>query len=332
MGKDISVGICPVIIEYPVNEIVDRVHLYEDAGFDLLWEGDHTLPWHHTNGHSASALVAAEAYLQRTKKISVHYMVAGTGIRHHPVDIALNAATMGLLHPGRVALHVGAGEAMNDKTVTGYWPSNKERLERLDEALKLIRTCWESRDYFMFKGKYFRSFFYLYDRPTNPIPLIGVAGGPKAAEIMGKYCDGILTLGPPNYLRDVVLPAFEKSAQQAGKDPKQLTKMVFIDTSYHPDINEAVRKARLYGGVLIPECYSVVQDPRIIEQRSYLVRDDVLRSVFAVSSNPEEIIEKYATYIKAGFDTLIWAEISPDPLLTIKICREKIIPTLKNSV
>ncbi|MEM4219617.1 MAG: LLM class flavin-dependent oxidoreductase [Candidatus Caldarchaeum sp.] len=332
MTREVRVGICPVLIEYSPREILDRIPLYEDAGFDLLWEGDHTLPWHHTNGHSGSALVMAEAYLQLTKKIEVHYMVSGTGIRHHPIDIALNVTTMALLHGDRVALHLGTGEAMNDKTTTGYWPSSKERLERLKEAIKLIRMCWQSNDYFTFKGAFFNSFFYLYDKPSKPIPIIGVAGGPRAAEVAGRLCDGILTLGPVEYLKNTILPAFEKGARYEGKDPGKLSKMVFLDTSYHPDINQALRKARLYGGVLIPECYSVVQDPRIIEQRSFLVRDDILMDVFTVASKPEDIVEKYAMYVKAGFDTLIWAEISPDPNLTPRVCRDVVIPALKSSV
>jgi G6PDH family F420-dependent oxidoreductase len=323
-----KIGLCPVIIEYPSQDILSRVHLYEEAGFDFLWEGDHTLPWHHTSGHGASALVMAEAYLQRTSHIPVHYMVSGIGVRHHPIDIALQAATMAAIHPGRVGLHIGTGEAMNEKTTSGKWPSNKERLERTEESIRLIRLFWESKDYFKFRGKYFSSFSFLYDKPKTPIPLIGVAGGPKMAEVTGKLCDGLLTLGSAKYLSETVLPAFEAGARSVGKDPHSLTKMVFIDTSYHPDMDKALSKARLYGGVLIPECYSVVQDPRIIEQRSGLVKDSVLKEVFAIGSTAEDIVKKYEEYLKMGFDALIWAEISPDPFLTVKACKE-IIPLLK---
>jgi coenzyme F420-dependent glucose-6-phosphate dehydrogenase len=259
-------------------------------------------------------------------------MVAGIGIRHHPVDIALQTATMASLHPGRVSLHLGTGEAMNEKTTTGVWPSDKERVERVTEAFRLIKTSWTSESYFRFKGEYFDSFFYLYDKPAKPIPIIGVAGGPKMAELAGEHCDGILTLGPIDFLKSTVLPAFEKGARKAGKDPSKLSKMAFIDTSYHPDMAKAVAKARLYGGVLIPECYSVVQDPRVIEQRSALVRDDVLTAAFAVGSRAGDLVERYAAFAKAGFDTLIWAEISPDADLTAKFCKEQFLPALKGTV
>lgn len=325
----IKIGVCPVIIEYPPQEILSRIHLYEQVGFDLIWEGDHTLPWHHTGGHSASALVMVEAYLQMTKRIPVHYMVSGIGLRHHPYDIALQIATMSIIHNGRVGLHIGTGEAMNEKTTVGKWPSAGERIRRTEEAIRLIRFFWESNDYARFNGRYFKTFSYIYDKPRTKIPLIGVAGGPKMAEIAGMLCDGLLSLGSTNYLKSVILPAFEKGAKSVGKEPSALQKMVFIDTSYHPDLEKALRKARLYGGVLIPECYSMIQDPRIIEQRSNLVKDSVLMDVFAIGTTPEEIIRKYEAYKKIGFDTLIWAEISPEPLVSLDACRE-IIPALKS--
>jgi secondary-alcohol dehydrogenase (coenzyme-F420) len=332
MTLPLRLGICPVMIEYPAAEIVERVPKYEEAGFDLLWEGDHTLPWHHSGAHSASALVMVEAYLQRTRSIPVHYMVSGTGVRQHPVDIALQAATMASLHPGRVSLHLGTGEAMNEKTITGIWPPQSERIERVTETMRLIKKCWASEKYFTFHGRFFNSFFFLYDKPSQPIPLVGVAGGPRMAEIVGEQCDAILTLGPLDFLKSDVLPAFDRGARKAGKDPSKLSKMAFIDTSYHPEMAKAVAKARLYGGVLIPECYSVVQDPRIIEQRSALVRDDVLTGAFAVGSKVGDLVERYAAFARAGFDTLIWAEISPDANLTPSFCREQFIPALRGSV
>jgi G6PDH family F420-dependent oxidoreductase len=326
MPKKLKIGICPVIVEYDPLDIIKRVPLYEEAGFDLIWEGDHTLPWHHTNGHCSAANIMIEAYLQRTNKIACHYMVAPLGLRNHPVDVALQTATMAILHEGRVGLHVGTGEAMNENTVTGVWPTNAERVARVEEAIQLIKKCWTSQDYFTFKGKYFTTFFYLYDKPKQPIPLIGVAGGVRMAKIAGKYCDGILSLGPPDYFKSVILPAFYAAAREAGKDPDKMEKMAFVDTSYHPDFELALKKARLYGGVLIPECYSIIQDPRVIESRSALVRDDVLISAFNIASKPDQIISRFEEYAKVGVTTVIWAEISPDPWLTPKVCKEHVIP------
>ncbi|MGO9645783.1 MAG: LLM class flavin-dependent oxidoreductase [Candidatus Bathyarchaeia archaeon] len=332
-NSGVKFGISPVVVEYEPRGILERVPLYEDAGFDALWEGDHILPWHHTGGHCTSAAVMATGYLERSKRVEVIYgVVAPLGLRIHPVDLAMQTATMACIHPGRAALCVGTGEAMNDKSVTGLWPPNGERVARVEEAIKLIKQYWESKDYFTFKGKYFRTqALYLYDKPTKAPPIYCAAGGPIMARIAGKYCDGMLALGPPNYFKDVLFPAFDAGAREAKKDPNSLVKAAFIDTSYHPDIKKAMASARMYGGVLIPECYHLIQDPRTIEQRSQLVRDEVLDAVFNIGSKAETLIEKFDAYRKVGVNHLVWAEISPDPNLSIKICKDEVIPYFRKT-
>jgi G6PDH family F420-dependent oxidoreductase len=323
-------AIQPTILEYDPVGILNRIPLYEDAGFDELWEGDHTLPWHHANGHCMNALVMTTLYLERSKKIGTVYgVVAPLGFRHHPVDVAMQAATLEITHPGRVGICLGAGEAMNEKTTSGVWPSNRERVERVEEAARLIRECWNSPDYFTFKGKYFKSFFFLYDKPKRKPTLWCAAGGPRMAKIAGRFCDAFVGLGAPTYFKDVLIPAFEEGARKSGRDPSKMYKAAFVDSSYHPDIKKALESARQYGGVLIPECYNLIQDPRIIEQRSRLVRDEVLMQVFNIGSKGDDLIQNFETYVKAGVNYLVWAEISPDPALTSKICKEEVIPYLK---
>ena len=98
----------------------ERVRALEDAGFQYIWEGDHTLPWQHSAGHSAGIFTTLTAFLSRTERAVVGGMVIPPiGIRHHPIDVAVEIATQALLYPGRVALCVGTGEAMNEKTTTG---------------------------------------------------------------------------------------------------------------------------------------------------------------------------------------------------------------------
>ena len=45
-------------------------------------------------------------------------------------------------------------------------------------------------------------------------------------------------------------------------------KCAWVSTSYHPDPEQALNGARVYGGLLIPEAYNYIQDPRVIEQRA----------------------------------------------------------------
>lgn len=331
MKGRLQISSSPDVVEYNPVDLYKRAAKYEEAGFDYLWEGDHTLPWHHTAGHCSSATVMLEAYLATTKRIKAGFMVLSPiGIRNNPVDVALISATMANLHPGRFALCVGTGEAMNERTTIGFWPSTKERLERLEEAIKIIKMCWTSKDYFKSKGKYFKPFFYMYDKPPQPIPLYCAANGPQAAKIAGKYCDGFVSINPPQYYKDVIIPTVIEAAKGAGRDPRQIEKAAWISTFYDPDPEKGLQSARRYGGLLIPECYHSIDDPRIIEARASLVRDDVLSKVFGIVTSADEMIKRIEEYIKVGIDHPILAEGSPNPDGAMPVYK-KVISYLKDT-
>jgi coenzyme F420-dependent glucose-6-phosphate dehydrogenase len=313
MATKLKIGSSPDVIEYHPVDLFNRAAKYEEAGFDYLWEGDHTLPWHHTGGHCSSATVMLEAYLATTKRIKGFMLVSPIGIRNNPVDVALISATMANLHPGRFALCVGTGEAMNERTTVGFWPSTKERIERLEEAIQVIKMCWTSKDYFKFKGKYFKPFFYMYDKAPERIPLYCAANGPRCARIAGKYADGFVSINPPQYYKDTIIPAVTQGAQEAGRDARQIERAAWISIFYDPDMEKALQSARRYAGLLIPECYHSIDDPRIIEARASLVRDDVLARVFGIVTSADELISRLEEYIKVGVDHPILAEGSPDP-------------------
>ena len=65
-------------------------------------------------------------------------------LRYQPAVVAHAFATMGCLAPGRVFLGIGSGESMNESPVIGVeWPKFKERSERLEEAVTLIKLLVE---------------------------------------------------------------------------------------------------------------------------------------------------------------------------------------------
>jgi coenzyme F420-dependent glucose-6-phosphate dehydrogenase len=331
--NEVTFGISPECLCHDIRDNVRRVGALEEAGFEYIWEGDHTLPWQHSFGHSAGIFTALTAFLGNTERATVGGMVIPPiGIRHHPIDVAVEVATQALLHPGRVALCVGTGEAMNEKTTTGFWPSLRERIERCVEAMELIKKTWESEDYFRHKGKYFDSFFFLYTKPSEPIPLLCAAQGPIMARNAGLHSGGYVAVGvPPSHHRDVLIPAFEEGARESGKDIGSLMKCAWVSTSYHPDPEQAVNGARVYGGLLIPEAYHHIQDPRVIEQRALLVREEAMREAFCIASTADEIVETYRRFVDAGCNHIIWADMSPDPMLVAPLWAEEVVPRLRSA-
>jgi alkanesulfonate monooxygenase SsuD/methylene tetrahydromethanopterin reductase-like flavin-dependent oxidoreductase (luciferase family) len=215
------------------------------------------------------------------------------GGRYHPLIIGQAAATIDNMYPGRFPLGVGSGEAMSEaRFFPCGWPRWRERIERLAEAVELMRMMWEAEDYFTYEGKYFKvENFFLYTKPKTRIPIYFAAQGKKAASYAGVYGDHLVTVNSPEVCRDVVFPSFEESARKAGKDPSKMEKMVevplyFADRKRGPDEVRRTGEAGFFAEGSFDET-----DPRRIQEMAATVSDEVIAANFCFVSSPEEIIE-----------------------------------------
>ena len=142
------------------RQFLECALLAEEEGFDSFWFGDHFMPWIHTGGKSVFVWSLLASSLERTNRIRMGPNVTcPIGGRYHPAIVAQAAATLDNMYPGRVMLGVGSGEAVNEaRFIRGQesdWPDWRERIERLTEAVTLIRELWSREGYFTFNGKYF---------------------------------------------------------------------------------------------------------------------------------------------------------------------------------
>jgi F420-dependent hydroxymycolic acid dehydrogenase len=151
-------------------------------------------------------------------------------------------ASLSLLHPGRIYLGLGSGEALNEQAATGQWPVWQERWERLIEAVTIIRELWTGQPV-SFKGKYYTVEAKLYDPPPRPVPILLAANGPKAMRLAGQHGDGLVT-DPMTWMQ--YKSEWESGATAAGKDPSTLPVLVeqFIVVGTQAD---AVLPARLWN-------------------------------------------------------------------------------------
>jgi G6PDH family F420-dependent oxidoreductase len=134
--------------------------------------------------------------------------------------VAQAFATLAVLYPGRVFTGVGTGEALNELPAGGGWGPHRERLGRLDEAVRLIRRLWTG-ERVDFQGEYYRvEGARLYDTPSEPPPLYIAASGPRTAGLAGREGDGWITdIATARRGQAPVREAFEREARLAGKDP-----------------------------------------------------------------------------------------------------------------
>jgi G6PDH family F420-dependent oxidoreductase len=306
---------------------VECAVIAEKYGFNTIWFGDHLLPWIHNQNKSAFAWSVMPSALERTKTIKVGPIVTSPiGGRYHPAIIGQAAATLDNMYPSRFQLGVGSGEAINETNFfPNGWPRWQERIERLTEAVVLIKSMWESEGYFAYQGKYFNmDNFYLYTKPKTKIPIYFAAQGKKASSYAGIYGDHLVTVNSPDICRNVIFPTFDESARKVGKDPSKMEKMVEVSL-YFADKNEGVEEVRRSGeaGFFSDGSFDET-DPRKVQEMSLMVSDETILANFCFVSSPDDIIGAIEKYWSAGATHVELVTHSfPDK---IKLIGERVLP------
>jgi G6PDH family F420-dependent oxidoreductase len=209
----------------------------ERIGFDSIWAEDHLIAMPMGKECNFAWTVMSSA-LQATKRVPFYTGVTAPIMRYHPAIVAQAFATMGAMYPGRVGIGVGTAEPPNEMAVhRREWPSNKERLEMLEEALTVMNQLWTSAKPINFAGKYYSlNNAVLLTKPEKKIPVYVSAIGPRAANLAGRLGDHMISIANnPQYVMEELLPAFEGSARESGKDPNTMERVGHFSYVYDPD-------------------------------------------------------------------------------------------------
>jgi F420-dependent oxidoreductase-like protein len=117
-----------------------------------------------------------------------------TGVTYrHPGLLAKIVTTLDVLSGGRAVLGLGAAWYEREHAAYGVpFPPLKERFERLEEALQIVRQMWSDND-----GPFHGKHYELAETINSPQPLstphppimIGGAGEKKTLRLVAKYAD-----------------------------------------------------------------------------------------------------------------------------------------------
>ncbi len=319
--------------QFGPRQLLDFSVEAEECGFDSVWVSDHFQPWRYTNGHAPFALSWLGAVGERTRRVILGTSVLAPTFRYQPAVVAQAFGTLGVLNPGRMILGVGSGESLNEMAVTGgVWPPAKERLARLREAVDLIKLLLAD-DVVTYEGQYYRTRnAKIYDKPDQPIPIYISAGGPVAAKYAGRVGDGfICTSGKGDALyRDQLLPAVEKGAEEAGRDPATIERTIEVKVSFDTDRDRALADTRIWAALALPAEDKVdIDDPREMERMAATVADQAHRR-WLVSSDPEEHVEQIRPYIEYGFTHLIFHAPGDDQSRFLQLYSKEILPRIRH--
>ena len=175
------------------TEQVEQAILAEQAGWDGIFV------WEAAYGVDAWSLLAAMAV--RTSRIRLGTLLTPLPWRR-PWKVASQVATVDQLSGGRAILGIGIGAIDTGLPTTGEETGVRQRAERMDEGIDLIRMLWDGG--LSYHGKYYQ---FECDRgdltkaiPVQqriPIWVVGVWPRPKSMRRVLR-CDGII----PQYSLD----------------------------------------------------------------------------------------------------------------------------------
>jgi len=205
--------------------IADQV---ESQGLDSLWRSDHFFSvMGRTERASLEAWVSLTALAQRTKVIPFGPLVSPMTFRH-PALLARMAAAVDVLSGGRLILGVGAGWNEDEHAAYGIpLPPIKERMDRLEEGIAVIRALWEGGPVDV-QGQYYSLRRATADprprqRPGPPL-LIGGDGEVRLLSIVAKHADewNSHAAGPDVYRTK--RSRLEEHCRTVGRNPDEIAR------------------------------------------------------------------------------------------------------------
>ncbi|ADB52526.1 glucose-6-phosphate dehydrogenase (coenzyme-F420) [Conexibacter woesei] len=330
-GREVRYGYKASAEQFAPRELIDVSVAAEQAGFTSVAVSDHFQPWRHKTGHAPCSIAWLPALGEGTSTAMLGTSVLTPTLRYHPSVIAHAFATTACLNPGRVFLGIGSGEAMNENPAIGIeWPKFAERSGRLAEAVALIRRLW-AEERVTFEGNYYRTVrATIYDRPPEPIPIYVAAGGPKAAQLVGRIADGfICTSGKAPDLYTRLLEAVAAGAEQAGRDVSEIDNMIEIKVSYDHDRAFAMRACEWWAALALrAEEKSGVEDPVEMERLADAAADRA-HTRFIVSDDPDDVVARIAPYVELGFTNLVFHFPGEDQRRAIAQFSADVLPRLR---
>ena len=203
--------------------------LDRETAFHSAWLFDHFVPGMGEDdaaGPCFEAWTALGALAAMTSRIRLGVLVTGVTYRN-PALLAKMAATVDHISGGRLELGIGAAWHEAEHRMYGFaFPPVKERQDRLEEAVQIIRLLFESEGPVTYKGAHYSVERAVFEpkpvqRPRPPI-VVGGDGEWRTLRTLARYGDVMDSGGPPERLRHKI-EVVRRHCEKAGRDPAEIT-------------------------------------------------------------------------------------------------------------
>jgi F420-dependent oxidoreductase-like protein len=253
-----------------------------------------------------------------TSRIKLGTLVTGI-IYRHPSVLAKMGATLDVLSKGR--LFMGIGAAWNQEESLSYsipFPTTKERLLRLEEAIQIIRKMWTEEPAATFNGKYYHiNSAYCNPKPIqkpSPPIMIGGSGERFTLKIIAKYADACNLFGSTETVKRK-LSILREHCKSVGRDYDSILKtklgLIVIDNDkkmvekrLHQIISNGIPEERVREFVVYGTPDDVLKQIELLEEVGiqYLIVDlEPYRELEALEVFGNSIVKKLSRTAKATY-------------------------------
>ena len=197
----------------------------EESGFETFFRSDHYTSFPGEGGlHTTDCWTTLAGLARETTRIGIGALVSPVTFRI-PGSFAKQVATVDEMSGGRVEVGVGAGWNEAEHAELGIpFPDIKERADRLEEELAILRGLWDEPDGWTFEGSYWQvRGSLLRPRGRRPNLIVGGTDKPRSLRLAARYADeyNISSSGPQQVTAIAARLAAECRA--IGRDPSTLT-------------------------------------------------------------------------------------------------------------
>lgn len=199
----IQFGTTPPYIGVTWEEALGAAREAERLGYHCLWLGDDVLAWDRApESPIFEAWTTLAALAVQTERAHLGTLVTNQALRN-PALLAKMASIVDVLSNGGLRLGMGAGIVEAEHRAYGYrFAPPAERVERLREAVKIVKAMWTGRRA-TFHGQYYQvEEAFCEPKPVRkPRPPIWIAaGGPKMLRLTAEEADTWNWVLPPSTL------------------------------------------------------------------------------------------------------------------------------------
>lgn len=200
----------------------------EDSGFDSVWVMDHFWQLPPLGGPDQPIMEAYTllgALAARTSRVELGTLVTGVTYRN-PAMLAKMVTTLDVISGGRAIAGIGAAWYEEEHVAFGFdYPSDRERLARLGEALVILRAMFTEKAP-SFDGTYYR----IRDtknlpaplRPGGPPIMVGGSGEKVTLRLVAEHADMSNIFGSPDVIRHKI-GVLRDHCAAVGRDPAEIT-------------------------------------------------------------------------------------------------------------